>query len=126
MPSIRLEPAGLADHVARLRQVVFFLRRGERNSGVQSSDTDDGAVEIIESLFVDDGCDLTSQASRAGVLVQNDDLARLPHGLRDGFAIEWRDSSQVEDFDRDSVVLQTLGSLRRGVNHSDIVHYAQT
>src|ERR1700704_4896977 len=74
--SIRLQSAGFADHIAHLWQVVFFLRRGERDGGVQSSDADDGAVEIIESLFVDDGGDFARQASGAGMLVEDDDLVR--------------------------------------------------
>jgi hypothetical protein len=81
----------------------MFLRRGERNGGVQTSDADDGAVEVVEGLFVNDGGDFARKAAGAGVLVEDDDLVCLLHGLRDGLAVERRDGAQVDDFDVDSV-----------------------
>ena len=88
----------------------MLLRRRERNRGVEAGDADDGAVEIVEGFFVDDGGDFSGEASGAGVLVEDDDLVRLLHGLRDGFAVERGDGAQVEDLD--DRFLLWLGSRR--------------
>src|SRR5579864_8471174 len=94
--SVSLQATGFANYVLQLRQVVMFLRRRERDRGVEACDADDGAVEIVEHLFIYDGGDFASQASGAGVFVQDDDLVRLLHRLYDGFAVERRDGAQVE------------------------------
>jgi hypothetical protein len=78
---------------------VIFLRRGEWDSGVEAGDADDGAVEIVEGFFVDDGGDFSGEASGAGVLVEDDDFVGLLYGLRDGFAVERGEGAQVEDFE---------------------------
>ena len=89
---------------------MMFLRRRKWNRGVQSCDADDGAVEIIEGFFIDDGCDFSGEASGTRVLVKDDDFVRLLHGLRDGFAIDRVECAQVEDFDVDAVFFQDLSA----------------
>jgi len=108
--SICLQLAGFANYVAYLGQGMFFLRRGERDGGVEACDADYGAVEIVEGFFVDDGGNFASQASGARVLVQDNDFVGFLHGLRNGFAIQRRDGAQVEDLDVDSVFIKNLGS----------------
>ena len=78
------------------------MRRRERNGRIQAGDADDGAVEVVEGFFVDDGGDFAGEASGAGVLVEDDDFVCLLYGLRDRFAIERGDGAQVEDFEFDS------------------------
>src|SRR5580658_5530803 len=85
--SIRFQAARFADYVFRFGEVVFFLRRRERDGRVEACDADDGAVEIVESFFVDDGGDLAGEASGAGVFVEDDDFVCLLYGCCDGFAI---------------------------------------
>ena len=58
----------------------------------------DGAVEVIEGFFIDDGGDFSGEASGAGVLVENDDFVGLLDRLGDGFAVERGDGAKVEDF----------------------------
>src|SRR5580704_15223247 len=123
--SICFQAAGFADYVAYLGQVVFFLRRREWDCRVQTRDANDGAVEVVEGFFVDDGGDLSGEAPGAGVFVEDDDFVGLLHGLGDGFAIEWRDSAQVEDFEIDPFLLYNLGSLQSGVNHGCVSNDAE-
>src|ERR1700675_2139656 len=73
--SICFQPACFPQHVAYLGQEVFLLRRRERHGRILGGDTHDGAVEIVESFFIDDGSDFAGEPSGAGVFVQNDDLA---------------------------------------------------
>ena len=80
----------------------MLLRRGEWDRGIEPGDADDGAVEIVEGFFVDDGGEFAGDASGAGVFVQEDDFVGLAHGLRDGFAVERGERAQVEDFGFDS------------------------
>ena len=61
----------------------------------QAGNSDDGTIEVIERLFVDDGGDFAGEASSARVLVQDNHFVRLPHSLRDGFAVERRDLSLI-------------------------------
>src|SRR4051812_33431271 len=61
--SIGLQTARFADYVFDLRKIMMFLRRGERDGGVEASDADDGAIEIVESFFVDDGGYFSGEAS---------------------------------------------------------------
>src|SRR5579871_3962890 len=96
--SIRFQATRFADHLFYLRQVMVLLRRREWNRRVQPGDANDGAVEVVESFFVDDGGDLSGEASSAGVLVKDDDLVRLLHRLGDGFAVDRRYSAQVDNF----------------------------
>src|ERR1700683_3380194 len=69
--SIGYQPAGFADYICDLGQVVLFLRRGGRYGGIQLLGADDGAVEIVEGFFIDDGGDFAGEASGAGVFVQD-------------------------------------------------------
>src|SRR5690242_5279219 len=91
--SVCFQATGFADDVCHFGKVVFFLRWGEWDRAVQSGNADDGAVEIIEGFFVDDGGDFAGEASRAGVLVEDDDFVRLLYCLGDGFAVERRDGA---------------------------------
>ena len=90
---VRFQAAGFADYVFYFRQVVMFLRRRKWDCGVEACDADDGAVEIVEGFFVDDGGDFSGEASGAGVLVEDDDFVCLLHRLRDGFAVERGDGA---------------------------------
>ena len=85
--SIRFQPAGFADYVFYFWQVMLFLRRGERDGGVEAGDADDGAVEVVEGFFVDDGGDFAGEASGAGVLVEDDDFIGLLYRCCDRFAV---------------------------------------
>src|ERR1700735_1467437 len=85
--SIRFQAARVADYVFYFGEVVFFLRRRERDGRVEACDADDGAVEIVEGFFVDDGGDFAGEASGAGVFVEDDDFVRLLYCCCDGFAI---------------------------------------
>ena len=98
---VRFQAAGFADYVCYFRQVVLFLRRRERDGAVEAGDADDGAVEIVEGFFVDDGGDFSGEASGAGVLVEDDDFVGLLYRGGDGFAIDGDERAQVEDFDFD-------------------------
>src|SRR5579859_1500849 len=100
--SIRFQVARFADYVFHLGQVVMLLRRGERDRGIEACDADDGAVEVVEGFFVDDGGDFSGEASGAGVLVEDDDLVRLLYRLRDGFPVERGDGAEVKDLEIDS------------------------
>src|SRR5205807_107909 len=83
-------------------------------------DTDDGAVQIVETFFVDDGGDLAGDAAGLGVLVQDDDLVRAAHTGDDGGAIEREQRAQVNDLELDTVFRQRLGRLDRHVHHGGI------
>ncbi len=112
MPAlIRFQLASLADHVAYFGQIVLLLRRGERNGGIEARDADNGAIEIVKGFFIDDGGDFSGEASCAGVLVEDDDFVCFLHGLRDGFAVERRDGTQVEDFDVDIFFCEDISGL---------------
>jgi hypothetical protein len=63
--SICFQPPRLSQHVAYLGQEVFFLRRRERYGGILGGDAHDGAVEIGEGFFIDDGRDFAGKTSRA-------------------------------------------------------------
>ena len=52
--------------------------------------------------------------------MQNDDFIGLAHGLRDGFAVQRRDSAQVEDFEIDSLFAKNLRRFQSGVHHGRI------
>ena len=105
---------------------MLFLRRREWDRRVKARNADDGAVEIIESFFVDDGGNFTGEASGAGMLVQDNHLVCLLHRLRDGFAIEWRDGAQVEDLDVNSFFAYEVCRFQRGVDHRGISNDAET
>jgi hypothetical protein len=67
--SICFQAACFPDYLFQFWQVVMLLWRRERDRGVQACDADYGAIEVIEGFFVDDGSDLSGEASGAGVLV---------------------------------------------------------
>jgi hypothetical protein len=80
---------------------------GENGTGgILRRDADDGAVEIVESFFVDDGGNFAGEASGAGVLVQDDDLVGLLHGC----AIASRSSGETV---RRSTISISIPSLLR-------------
>src|SRR4029077_7132001 len=54
--SVRVQAARFAYDVAHLLQAELFLRRGKRHWRVERCEAHDRAVEIVERLFVDDGC----------------------------------------------------------------------
>src|ERR1700683_1770810 len=118
--SIRFQLARLADHIFNLGEVVQFLRWGKRDRGIQASNANDGAVEIVKRFFVDDGCDFACEAAGARVLVKEDDFVGLLHSLRDGFAVERGDRAQVEDFEIDSVLGQKVGGFERSMDHRGV------
>ncbi len=101
-----MQAAGFANQVAYFGQKKFLLRRRERHRRIERGDADDGAVEIVERLFVDDGGDLSRQASGAGVLVKDDDRVSLLDGRGDSIAIERRDGAQIENFEFDAFLAQ--------------------
>ena len=84
---VRFQAAGFADYVFHFRQVVMLLGWRKRDGRVEAGDADDGAIEVVEGFFVDDGGDFSGDASRAGVLVEDDDFVRLFYGCCDRFAI---------------------------------------
>src|SRR5579864_3239477 len=105
---IGFEAAGFPDYVLYLGQVMMLLRRGEGDCGIEAGDADDGAVEVVEGFFVDDGGDFSGEASGAGMLVEDDDFVGLLHRLRDGFAVDGNERTQVEDFDFNSLFAQDV------------------
>ena len=99
--SVCFQPPGFAQHIAYFGQEVLLLRRRERYRRILGGDAHDGAVEMVESVFINDGSNFAGQASGAGVLVQQDDFVGLAHGGGNGFAIQRRDRAQVQHFDFD-------------------------
>src|SRR5215472_19135887 len=98
----------------------MFLRRSEWNGGIQPSNADDGAVELVESFFVDDGGDLSGETSGTGVLVKDDDFVRLLHGLHDGFTVQRRNRTQVENFQIDSFLAENVSRFQCRVDHRGV------
>src|ERR1700685_4594649 len=99
---------------------MLLLRRREWDRRIQTGDADDGAVEIVEGFFVDNGGDFTGEASGAGVLVQDDDFVRLLYRLRYGFAVERGDGAQIEEFLINSLSASSLCGFERRVDHRSV------
>ena len=110
---VRLQSAGLENYIFQLGQIVVLLRRRERDRRVQAGDADDGTIEVIEGFFVDDGGNLAREPSRARVLVQDDDLVRFLHCLRDRFAIQRGEGAKVKNLYIDSFLVQDFGRFQR-------------
>jgi hypothetical protein len=118
--SIGLQAPSFPHHIAHLRQKIFFLRGGEWHWRILSGDADNGAVKIVEGVFVYDGGDFTGDASRTGMFVQNNNLVSLANRMGDGLAVERR-------MVRRSKNLKFIPSLpleprrpQRGMNHGGI------
>ncbi len=92
---------------------MFFLWGGEGDGAVESGDADDGAVEVVERLLINDGSDFSGEASGAGVLVEDDDFVRLLYCGCDGFAVDGDERAQVEDFDFDIFFGENFGGFER-------------
>ena len=74
-----------------LRETLPALRAQDYKNWeliVIDSGSTDGSVELIESLFVDDGFDLAGDAARPGMLVQHDDFVGAANHVGDGIAVE--------------------------------------
>src|SRR5579864_8478946 len=100
--SVRVQPARLFDNIPQLRQKAFLLWRREWDRRVQSGDADDRRVQIVESFLINDGRDFSCDASGPRIFVQQDEFVCFFDRLRDGFAVEGRQGSQVEDFEFDA------------------------
>src|SRR5690349_5234968 len=59
------------------------------------------------------------------MLVKDDDLICLLHGLGDGFAVQGRHGTQVEDFQIDPLLAQNLGCFQGCVDHCRVGDDAQ-
>src|SRR6266487_1862394 len=113
-PSIRREPScGLHD-ILRLGQHEIFQSRRIRQRHVVRSHPHDGAVQPREGLLVDARGDLARQATGARVLVYDEHLVGLLHRPHDGGVIHRQQRPEIEDFDRETIVLrQLVGRLER-------------
>jgi len=91
---------------------MLFLRRREWNGAIKPGDADDGAVQIVEGFFVDDGSDFSGEASGAGVLVKDDYLVvflTVRRWLRD----RWARASAGREFYFDIFFGENFGRSRR-------------
>src|SRR5881396_2197784 len=113
-PSIRRKPScGLHD-IVRLGQHEIFQCRRIRQRHVVRRHPHDGAVQPREGLLVDARGDLARQATGARVLVYDEHLVGLLHRPHDRGVIHRQQRPEVEDFDRETVVLrQLVGRLER-------------
>src|SRR5438874_11800714 len=113
-PSIRRKPScGLPD-IVRLGQHEIFQGRRIRQRHVVRRHPHDGAVQPREGLLVDARGDLARQATGARVLVYDEHLVGLLHRPHDRGVIHRQQRPEVEDFDRETVVLrQLVGRLER-------------
>ena len=60
--SVRVQTARFAHYVAYFRQKEFFLRRRKWNWRIERGDAHDGAVEVVESVFIDDRGDFSRES----------------------------------------------------------------
>src|SRR5215467_2716730 len=122
---IRFQAAGFADNVLDLRQVVMLLGRGKGDCRVEAGDSDDRSIEVVESFFIDDSRNFSGQASGPGVFVEEDDLVRPFHGLRDGWAVDGDEGAQIDDFYLDSFFAQDFCGFQGGVDHGGVGDHAE-
>src|SRR6266568_5452966 len=113
-PSIGRKPScGLHD-IVRLGQHEIFQGRRIRQRHVVRRHPHDGAVQPREGLLVDARGDLARQPTGARVLVYDEHLVGLLHRPHDRGVIHRQQRPEVEDFDRETVVLrQLVGRLER-------------
>src|SRR5579884_1435140 len=82
-----------AGDVLDLRDVCLLERRRERDGRVGGGEALDRRVEVLERLLRDGRGDLSSEAAATGVLVQDEDLRRLPHRLEHGRLVPRHDGA---------------------------------
>src|SRR5215469_8836924 len=123
--SVSLQFAGFADDITHLGQEVFLLRRGERHRRILRGDPHDRSVEIVESFLMNDGADLSRDASCANILVQHDYFVRPAHRPGNRLAVERRQRSQIHDLQFNAFLGQDLGRFQRDVHHRRISDNAQ-
>src|SRR6266480_4028060 len=113
-PSVRREPScGLHDIVSLGQHEIFQGRRIWQRHVVRRH-PHDRAVQPREGLLVDARGDLARQPTGARVLVYDEHLVGLLHRPHDRGVIHRQQRPEVEDFDRETVVLrQLVGRLER-------------
>src|SRR5215472_6554805 len=81
------------DHPSVLKR---WRERNRRN--VRASYADDWAVQIVESLFRDNGGNLAAYAQSAFVFMNDEALVCPANGLENRFAVERRQRAQIDHF----------------------------
>src|SRR5664279_1139043 len=123
--SVSVQAPRLTHQVGNFGEEELLLRRRKWNRRVERRQPDNGSIEIVECLFVDDRGNFSGQPSSARVLVQNDDFVGLLYGGSNRRAIKWSNRPQVEDFDLDPFFTQDFRGLDRGIQHGGIGDHAK-
>ena len=84
-----------------------FSSGGENGTGQSGAAiAPDRGVQVLERLLGDRRRDLGAEAARAGVLVQDEHLGALLDAREHRLAIPGDQRAQIEDLDRDVVLLE--------------------
>src|SRR5262249_7237937 len=108
---VRGEVAQTCDDVVDLRDERLLEWRREGHWTIRRGDAADGRVEVLERLLGDRRRDLGAEASGARVLVQDEDLRRLPRARQHRVPVPRDDRAEVDDLDGDAVLLEPVRRL---------------
>jgi hypothetical protein len=87
----------LGDDIRRPGQLALLEFRAVNGRCIQSADSEDGSVEVIEAFLLNEAGDLGSNAAEGFVFFHDHGTMRFAHGVEDGFLVERSDGAKVED-----------------------------
>jgi len=98
-----------------------FLERGSvRDWGVEGSDADERAVEIVEGFFEEDGGNFAGDATGLGVFMNDEALIGFLDGSEDGFFVERHKRAEIDDFRLNAFFGEGVGGFERDVHHGGV------
>lgn len=87
-----------------------------RHRNISSSDTSRRSIEVVESLLIDDGDNLSTNTMLGPTLFDGDKAVGLLHTVDNGITVKRTDRTEVDDLGADSLGLKKISSLESDAN----------
>ena len=94
--------------------LVEIGREGDGRD-VRAGDAEDGAVEVFEGFFADDGGKFGAQAHGLFVLVHDQNFVGLAYGIKVGFLVERGEGAKLDDLGVGAALGHLIGGIERHV-----------
>ena len=94
----------LFDNALGIGKLMRFDVRRVDGWSINSTDTLDGGIEVIEGVFLNESRDLSGDAAEGLRFVDETGFVGLFDGFDDGVLVKWADGAEIDDLGVDSVL----------------------